>query len=229
MFVCHNCHRKVERAELLYYENNYDAINDDQKKRMHELNRRKELHRNHVQSAYIYDASKTRKKRNIAFESTSENERRAVLDKKARQAKVRGDVKKSQIDCRMLKSKKQKYKEGTRQKMVETLVAFGQKYHSRHVYNNHLIAVCDAVLQREIELGNETMMRTEKLGLLKYYKLEYDYVIARAGYKRFGATKQYILVDDERSYEDIQENLKMSRNIEELIQVCVSEVYNVSK
>jgi len=72
-------------------------------------------------------------------------------------------------------------------------------------------------------------MRTEKLGLLKYYKLEYDYVIARAGYKRFGATKQYILVDDERSYEDIQENLKMSRNIEELIQVCVSEVYNVSK
>ena len=48
--------------------------------------------------------------------------------------KERGDVvKKSQIECRMLKTKKEHYKERTRQKMVETLIVFGQKYHSRHV------------------------------------------------------------------------------------------------
>ena len=33
----------------------------------------------------------------------------------------------------MLKTKKEHYKERTRQKMVETLIVFGQKYHSRHV------------------------------------------------------------------------------------------------
>ena len=106
MFVCNNCHRKVERAELSYYESNLDSINDDQKMRMHELTRRKELHRNHVQSTYIYDASKTRKKRNIAFESMSENERRAVLDKKARQSKERGDVKKSTVETRAIRTKR---------------------------------------------------------------------------------------------------------------------------
>ena len=227
IFVCNGCHRKVERAELLYYEANDEHLNHEQRERMEELNKRK---KNRREVAILkHDITTYRRKRNMEFALKTENERRTMLDKRARQAKERGDVKKSQIECRKLKSKKKKYKEATRQKMVETLMTFGQRYHSRHVYNNHLIAVCDAVLEREIELGNETMMRTEKLGLLKYYKVEYDYVIARAGYKRFGATKQYVLVDEKRSDEDIQENLKMNRNIEELIQVCVSEVYNVSK
>ncbi len=85
--------------------------------------------------------------------------------------------------------------------------------------------MCDAVLEREIKLGNETLVKSEKLGLMRYLKHEYLNVIERAGYKRVEKTKQYILVEDEKSDEDIGRNLKMNRSIQELIQECVDEVY----
>jgi hypothetical protein len=67
----------------------------------------------------------------------------------------------------MMNLKKEHYKEETREKMIQSLIVFGQRYPSRYVYNNHLINVCDAVLKRGIELGNENMIRSEKLGLIK--------------------------------------------------------------
>ena len=51
---------------------------------MHDkLTKWKESHRTHVKSGYTKDATKTRKKRNITIQTTSKNERRATLDKKA--------------------------------------------------------------------------------------------------------------------------------------------------
>ena len=228
IFVCHNCHRKVERAELSYYQKNYDTINEDQRNRMNELIKRKEYHNRYVNSnsTYVNDISRTRKRRNDEFQK-SEEERRAILNKKAEWAKKRGDVKQSKIENRLMESKTKHYKEGTRQKMIQSLIVFGQRYPSRYVYNNHLISVCDAVLKREIELGNEVMVRSKKLGLMKYYKFEYMNAIQRAGYERFGKTKQFILVDDQRSDNDIEHNLKKNQNIGELIEECVAEVYNV--
>jgi hypothetical protein len=85
--------------------------------------------------------------------------------------------------------------------------------------------VCDAVLEREIKLGNETLVKSEKLGLMRYLKHEYIDVIERAGYKRVEKTKQYILEEDGKSDEDIDRNLKMNGSIQELIQECVNEVY----
>jgi phenylalanyl-tRNA synthetase alpha subunit len=142
-------------------------------------------------SRSIYDISQNCKRRNDEFQK-SEEERRAILNKKAEWAKKRGDKKKSNIEHRMIYSKKEHYKEETREKMIQSLIVFGQRYPSRYVvYNNHLINVCDAVLKREIELGYENMIRSEKLGLMKYYKYEYMYAIQeKAGYQRFEQTKQ---------------------------------------
>ena len=192
---------------------------------MNELIKRKEYHNRYVNSnsTYVNDISRTRKRRNDEFQK-SEEERRAILNKKAEWAKKRGDKKLSNIEHRMMFSKKEHYKEETREKMIQSLIVFGQRYPSRYVYNNHLINVCDAVLKREIELGNENMIRSEKLGLMKYYKYEYMHVIQRAGYQRFEQTKQYVLVDDQRSDGDIEQNMKVK--IEELIEESVAEVYN---
>ena len=51
------------------------------------------------------------------------------------------------------------------------------------------------------------------------------YAIERAGYRRFEQTKKYVLVDDQRSDGDIEQNMKVK--IEELIEESgVAEVYN---
>jgi hypothetical protein len=217
-FLCHNCNRKVERAELVYYEANNESLIQEQRERMEELNKRKKNHRE-------VTILNTRRKRNVEFATKTENERRTKLDKKARQAKERGEVKKSTVENRAIRTTKDHYKDRTKQKMIDSLKILGRRYHSRHVYNNHLISMCDAVLEREIRLGNESLVKSEKLGLMRYLKHEYLYAIEKAGYKRVEKTKQYILEEDGKSDEDIGRNLKMNGSIQELIQECVNEVY----
>ena len=224
IFVCHGCHRKVERAELVYYEANHESLIQEQRERMEELNKRKKNHRKNV-AILKHDITITRRKRNVEFATKTENERRTKLDKIIRQSKERGDVKKSTVETRAIRTTKDHYKDRTKQKMINALMILGRSYHSRHVYNNHLISVCDAVLEREIKLGNESLVKSEKLGLMRYLKHEYLYAIEKAGYKRVEKTKQYILEDDEKSDEDIGRNLKMNGSIQELIQECVHEVY----
>ncbi len=110
----------MERAELVYYEANHESLIQEQRERMEELNKRK---KNHREVAILkHDITITRRKRNTEFALQTENERRTKLDKITRQAKERGDVKKSTVETRAIRTTKDHYKDRTKQKMINALM-----------------------------------------------------------------------------------------------------------
>ena len=217
-FLCHNCHRKVGRAELKYYEANKNVLCADQKKRMQELITQKNDNKMKWSQCEYLRKDKRYK----------DGTHREFLEKRYTQAKARGETKMAKLEYRYDESKTKFYNDITRERMVQALHIFGCKSPSRHIYNNFLIDVCDKVLEKEGEMGNEEIKRTPKKGLLVCLRHEYSRVKMLAGFVQKEGTKQYIMVPDPRTEDDIKMNKERAKKIttKDLIVASVNEVYD---
>jgi len=215
-FLCHNCNAKVANAELKYYEANKNDLCANQKKRMEELIYRKNDHKMKWSQCVRKD------------KRYQDGTHREFLEKRNAQAKARGETKLAKLEYRYDESKSKFYSDITRERMVKALRIFGCKSPSRHIYNNFLIDVCDKVLEKEGDLGNEEIKRTPKQGLLVCLRHEYGRVKKLAGFVQKEGTKQYIMVPDPKTEEDIMMNKKRARTIstKDLIVESVNEVYD---